>query len=96
MKTNFDSDALPVELDRRESGGVSVTLLWRRAGNVVSVAAADAPPARDRRPARARARRFSASECRTVRVRNAAPESWAIVATTCSRNRGGACRHRTS
>lgn len=41
MHTTFDIANVPLELDRREGDGISVSLLWRKAGNVVSVAVRD-------------------------------------------------------
>ena len=41
MKRTPDSNNIPVELDRREGDGMLVSLLWRRARNVVSVAVHD-------------------------------------------------------
>jgi hypothetical protein len=37
----FDVTQILLELDRRESDGIAVSLLWRKAGNVVSVAVTD-------------------------------------------------------
>ena len=31
----------PLELDRREADGITVSLFWRKAGNVISVAVTD-------------------------------------------------------
>jgi len=41
VNTTFDTTSIPLELDRREGDGISVSLLWRKAGNVVSVAVYD-------------------------------------------------------
>ena len=41
MQFTFDITQIPLELDRRESDGISVSLLWRKQGNVVSVAVTD-------------------------------------------------------
>jgi hypothetical protein len=41
VHTTFDIANVPLELDRREGDGISVSLLWRKAGNVVSVAVRD-------------------------------------------------------
>jgi len=37
----FDITQIPIELDRRENDGIAVSLLWRKDGNVVSVAVTD-------------------------------------------------------
>jgi hypothetical protein len=37
----FDVTQIPLGLDRREGDGIAVSLLWRGAGNVVSVAVSD-------------------------------------------------------
>ena len=41
MQTTFDISWIPLELDRRDGDGISVSLLWRKTGNVVSVAVYD-------------------------------------------------------
>jgi hypothetical protein len=41
MQTTLNTQTIPVELDRREGDGISVSLLWRESGNVVSVAVWD-------------------------------------------------------
>jgi len=41
VHTTFDIANVPLELDRREGDGISVSLLWRKTGNVVSVAVRD-------------------------------------------------------
>ena len=41
MQHTFDITQIPLELDRRENDGIAVSLLWRKAGNVVSVAVSD-------------------------------------------------------
>ena len=41
MQFTFDITQIPLELDRRESDGIAVSLLWRKDGNVVSVAVTD-------------------------------------------------------
>jgi hypothetical protein len=41
MQSTSDSNNIPVELDQREHDGMLVSLLWRRARNVVSVAVHD-------------------------------------------------------
>jgi hypothetical protein len=41
MQSTSDSNNIPVELDQREGDGMLVSLLWRRARNVVSVAVHD-------------------------------------------------------
>jgi hypothetical protein len=41
VQTTFDIRTVPLELDRREGDGISVSLLWRKDGNVVSVAVFD-------------------------------------------------------
>jgi hypothetical protein len=37
----FDITQIPLELDRREGDGITVSLLWRKEGNVTSVAVTD-------------------------------------------------------
>jgi len=41
VQLTFDITQIPLELDRRETDGISVALLWRKQGNVVSVAVTD-------------------------------------------------------
>ena len=41
MQDTFDITNIPLELDRREGDGIAVSILWRKAGNVVSVAVTD-------------------------------------------------------
>jgi len=41
VQSMFDITQIPLELDRRENDGIAVSLLWRQAGNVVSVAVTD-------------------------------------------------------
>jgi len=41
VQITFDITQIPVELDRREGDGIEVSLLWRKDGNVVSVAVHD-------------------------------------------------------
>jgi hypothetical protein len=41
MQSTSHINNIPVELDRREGDGMLVSLLWRRARNVVSVAVHD-------------------------------------------------------
>jgi hypothetical protein len=41
VQHTFDITQIKLELDRRESDGIAVSLLWREAGNVVSVAVTD-------------------------------------------------------
>ena len=41
ITTTLDPNSVPLELDRRAGDGISVSLLWRKAGNVVSVAVTD-------------------------------------------------------
>jgi hypothetical protein len=38
VQTTFDISTIPLELDRRDGDGISVSLLWRKTGNVVSIA----------------------------------------------------------
>ena len=41
MHITFDITQIPLELDRREGDGITVSLLWRKEGNVTSVAVTD-------------------------------------------------------
>jgi hypothetical protein len=41
VQTTFDTSWIPMELDRREGDGISVSLLWRKTGNVISIAVYD-------------------------------------------------------
>jgi hypothetical protein len=41
VQNTFDITNIPLELDRREGDGIVVSLLWRKDGNVVSVAVTD-------------------------------------------------------
>lgn len=41
MQITFDISNIPLELDRRDGDGIVVSLLWRKAGNVVSVCVCD-------------------------------------------------------
>jgi hypothetical protein len=41
VNATLDITNIPLELDRREGDGISVSLLWRKAGNVVSIAVTD-------------------------------------------------------
>jgi hypothetical protein len=37
----FDITQIPLELDRREADGITVSLLWRKAANITSIAVTD-------------------------------------------------------
>ena len=41
MHITFDITQIPLELDRREGDGVTVSLLWRKDGNITSIAVTD-------------------------------------------------------
>ena len=41
MNAMLDITNIPLELDRREGDGISVSLHWRKAGNVISIAVVD-------------------------------------------------------
>lgn len=41
MLTTFDTANIPLELDHREGDGISVSLIWRKTGNIVSIAVRD-------------------------------------------------------
>jgi hypothetical protein len=39
--TDTDINSEPIELDRREGDGITVSLLWRKAVNIISIAVSD-------------------------------------------------------
>jgi hypothetical protein len=41
VQITLDTTNIPLELDRREGDGIAVSLLWRKAANIVSVAVYD-------------------------------------------------------
>ena len=41
MQTTFDISNIPIELDQREGDGITVSLLWRKRRNVISIAVYD-------------------------------------------------------
>ena len=41
MHITFDITKVPLELDRREADGITVSLLWRKEANITSIAVSD-------------------------------------------------------